>query len=107
MRLEQESYEPLVIERHGELISVAHYFEQGSDLIADPDVELHFPDWTPTAIQMSSGFYTQKIIQRDGAIYVNIAFDPSVRSERSSFAGDVGAKHPSAGMGKPGRSESP
>ena len=37
VRLEQESYEPLVIERHGELISVAHYFEQGGDLIADPD----------------------------------------------------------------------
>ena len=92
VRLEQEPYEPLVIERHGELISVAHYFEQGSDLIADPDIELHFPDWMPTAIQMSSGFYTQKIIQRDGETYVNMAFDPSVRPLLATWARNIQAQ---------------
>ena len=37
VRFEKTGYQPLVIERHGEMISVAHYFEQNGDLIADPD----------------------------------------------------------------------
>jgi len=43
VRFEKTGYQPLVIERHGDMISVAHYFEQNGDLIADPDVELHYP----------------------------------------------------------------
>ena len=50
VRFEKTGYQPLVIERHGEMISVAHYFEQNGDLIADPDVELHYPSWVPTGI---------------------------------------------------------
>src|SRR5690606_17824898 len=50
VRFEKTGYQPLVIERHGEMISVAHYFEQNGDLIADPDVELHYPSWGPTGI---------------------------------------------------------
>ena len=38
VRFEKTGYQPLVIERHSEMISVAHYFEQNDDLIADPDV---------------------------------------------------------------------
>jgi hypothetical protein len=40
VRFEKTGYQPLVIERHSEMISVAHYFEQNGDLIADPDVEV-------------------------------------------------------------------
>lgn len=40
VRFEKTGYQPLVIERHCEMISVAHYFEQNGDLIADPDVEV-------------------------------------------------------------------
>ena len=31
VRFEKHGYQPLVIERHGEMISVAHYFEQNGD----------------------------------------------------------------------------
>ena len=92
MRLKKEPYEPLVIERHGELISVAHYFEQDGDLIADPDVEMHFPDWTPTAIQMKNGSYTQKFVERDGKTYVNMKFDPSVRPLLAMWARNIKAQ---------------
>ena len=51
VRLEQAPYEPLVIERHGESIYVAHYAKDAcGEEICDPDVELHFPDWTPVDI---------------------------------------------------------
>ena len=39
LRLENKGYMPLVIEKTGKnLVSVAHYYEQNGDLIADPDV---------------------------------------------------------------------
>jgi len=47
VRFTMPGFDRLVIERHGELISVAHYFEQEGDLIADPEVELHFPPGIP------------------------------------------------------------
>jgi uncharacterized protein DUF6908 len=40
VRFDKPGYQRLVIERHGNMISVAHYFEQNGDLIADPDVEV-------------------------------------------------------------------
>jgi hypothetical protein len=40
VRFDMPCYDRLVIERHGEMISVAHYFEQNGDLIPDPDVEV-------------------------------------------------------------------
>ena len=40
VRFDMKGYQRLVIERHGELISVAHYFEQNGDLVEDPDVEV-------------------------------------------------------------------
>ncbi len=50
VRFDKHGYQRLVIERHGEQISVAHYFEQNGDLVADRDVELHYPSWVPTTI---------------------------------------------------------
>lgn len=51
---ENSAYMPLVIEKIGEhRISIAHYYIQNDDPIADPDVELWIaPDgqWYPTAI---------------------------------------------------------
>jgi hypothetical protein len=66
VRFDMPGYDRLVIERHGDLISVAHYFEQNGDLIADPEVELHYPTWTPTAITQVIGYRCAKFIERDG-----------------------------------------
>jgi hypothetical protein len=53
-----ESMMPLVIEvLLPNLLSVAHYYEQNGDLIADPDVEfvITVQGWAPTAIRSYFG----------------------------------------------------
>jgi hypothetical protein len=53
LRLEQPSYMPLVIEKIGcHLVSVAHYFYQNRDAIADPDVVFFtgLGSWVPIEI---------------------------------------------------------
>lgn len=78
VRFEQPNYMPLVIERHGAMISVAHYFEQEGDLIQDPEVELHYPTWTPTAITQAFLGYRPKFFERDGQTYVDTKFHTEV-----------------------------
>jgi hypothetical protein len=95
VRFEKKGYQPLVIERHGEMISVAHYFEQNGDLIADPDVELHYPSWVPTGITQAFFGYRSKFIERDGKTLIDTRFHKQV----SSFLSDVGAQHQGAGLG--------
>lgn len=87
-----KGYQRLVIERHGELISVAHYFEQNGDLVADPDVELHYPSWVPTAITQAFLGYRSKFIERDGQILVDTRFDREVSSFLSLWAGNINAQ---------------
>ena len=79
-RFEMRGFDRLVVERHNELISVAHYFEQNGDLIADPEVELHYPTWTPMAITQVLGGRREKCITRDGKQYVDTRFHQEVTS---------------------------
>ena len=74
LRLQMKSYMPLVIERIGNMISVAHYYEQNGDLIADPDVELNFATWEPTAIQQVFGYtrVTDERTRRDIASFLDL-----------------------------------
>ena len=54
LRLDNPPFEPLVIEKVGRhLVSVAHYYEQGGDQIADPDVVFFtgYGQWVATEIQ--------------------------------------------------------
>ena len=83
VRFDMKGYQRLVIERHDDMISVAHYFEQNGDLVADPDIELHYPSWVPTAITQSYFGYRRKFIERDGKTFVDPRFDREV----SSFLG--------------------
>jgi hypothetical protein len=41
IRLEQEGYQDLVLEIHGDKLSLAHYFESNGDLVPDPDILFH------------------------------------------------------------------
>lgn len=69
VKIRNEGYMPLSIEKHGEVITVTHYFEQNGDLIPDPDMEfvnLGGLDWLPVAIQHSSGHYSRAAICEDG-----------------------------------------
>ncbi len=92
VRFEKTGYQPLVIERHGEMISVAHYFEQNGDLVPDPEVELHYPTWFPTAITQAIGYRREKFIERDGRTLVDTRFDREVSSFLSMWARNIKAQ---------------
>ena len=89
VRFDMRGYQRLVIERHHELISVAHYFEQNGDLMADPDVELHYPSWVPTAITQAYFGYRSKLIERDGQTLVDTRFDREVSSFLTLWARNI------------------
>src|ERR1035437_8042859 len=73
MKIENQGYMPLSIEKHGAQITIAHYFEQGGDLIADPDMEFEIieGEWSPVAIQHSTGHYFRAVEYRDGKKFVS------------------------------------
>jgi hypothetical protein len=92
VRFNLPGYQRLVIERHGELISVAHYFEQNGDLVPDPEVELHHPTWTPTAITQAIGYRREKFIQRGGQTLVDTRFHREVTSFLNMWARNIKAQ---------------
>src|SRR5581483_4175236 len=92
VRFDMPPYQPLVIERHGKLISVAHYFEQNGDLVPDPDVELHYPSWAPTAITQAYLGYRTKFIERDGQTFVDTHFHKEVSSFLTMWARNIKAQ---------------
>ena len=89
VRFDMKGYQRLVIERHYEQISVAHYFEQNGDLVADPDVEFHYPSWVPTAITQAFFGYRSKFIERDGQTLVDTRFDREVSSFLTLWARNI------------------
>ena len=72
-KFSKEGFLPLVIERHGDRVSVTHYFEQNGDLIPDPDMELLIGidgEWYPVAIQFATGHYAQARFWKDGKEFI-------------------------------------
>jgi hypothetical protein len=67
LRLERLPYLPLVIERQGNVISVAHYSELNGDLIRDPELTFAWPAWMPTSItQDPVGRYVEVFVEVNG-----------------------------------------
>jgi hypothetical protein len=67
--------------------SMAHYYEQNGDLVADPDIELlraKNGEWYPIALQQSTGAYTRAIEYYDKDGYPTKAY-PMRYSELRSF----------------------
>ena len=82
LRIENSPYMPLVIERHGDEVSVAHYGELNGDLIRDPELTFR-SDWTPTSItQDPVGRYAQVFLVVDGQQMVR----PKLLKELKLFA---------------------
>jgi hypothetical protein len=77
---------PLVIERHGDEISVAHYGELNGDLIRDPELTFSCgSDWTPTSItQDPVGRYAEVFPIVDGQHAKRVR--PKLLRELKSFA---------------------
>jgi hypothetical protein len=85
LKIENSPWMPLVIERHGDEISVAHYGELNGDLIRDPELTFSLSsDWTPTSItQDPVGRYAEVFPIVDGQQMVR----PKLLRELKSFAG--------------------
>jgi len=75
IRVEVEGFMPLCIEyvgvgpRGGTLISVAHYYLQQGDLMADPDLTIEVlteGDWSPVAYQQDNLGIYQEAVSLDG-----------------------------------------
>jgi len=67
VKISNEPFMPLSIERHGNQVTVTHYFEQNGDLVPDPDMEfeIYKGRWLPYAIQHSNGKYV-RTLEREG-----------------------------------------
>ena len=61
-------------------------------LITDPDVELHYPTWTPTGITQAYFGYRSKFIERDGKTYVDTRFHKDVSSFLTMWARNIQAQ---------------
>lgn len=80
VKFTQPSFDPLVIERHGEQVVVGHYFIQNGDVMADPEIVFDYATWTPLELtQHPVGVYRSKFHYRDGVQYVDTRFDAAVR----------------------------
>ena len=86
LRIENEPFMSLTIDRHGATVTVSHYFEQRSDLIPDPDMEFHMladGSWLPVAIQHATGHYFRAVeLTDDGRRLVR----PAMLRDLKSFA---------------------
>ncbi len=69
VKIANEPFMPLSIEKHDDRITVTHYYESNGDLVPDPDVEfaeIGGDDWLPVAIQHASGLYCVAAQRADG-----------------------------------------
>jgi len=74
------------------MISVAHYFEQNGDLVADPDVELHYPTWVPIGITQAFFGYRSKFIEREDGTHIDLSFHREVSSFLTLWARNIKAQ---------------
>ena len=82
VRLEKPNFDPLVIERIGDRVVVAHrrwsldrYFQQGGDTMSDPEIVFDYETWTPLEITQSPvGIYRSKFVTLDEETYVDTRF---------------------------------
>ena len=83
------AFMPAVIEKVGPArYSVAHYFEQNGDLVADPDLEFvrHDGAWFPVAITQWSGYRRVAETDERGRI---VAYNRRAYADLRSFAGTL------------------
>ena len=71
LKIENPPYLPLVIERQGNLISVAHYGELNGDAIRDPELCFTWPTWEPLSI-------TQDPVGRYAEIHTMVGDRPAI-----------------------------
>lgn len=86
LKLKAGGFMDLVVERIGkDEISLAHYYEQNGDLVADPEMTVRvFPHGAAEALSFSmpgAGVYQEVYLEKDGKTYVW----PAVKREQNAF----------------------
>ena len=74
VRITNDPYLPLTIERHDSEVTVTHYIRENGDLIPDPDMAFEVltdGSWYPVAIQLVTGHYRRASEIRDGKRFIN------------------------------------
>jgi hypothetical protein len=95
LKLSSDGFMPLTIERHGNRVIVAHYFEQNGDLVPDPDMEFldrGGEDFLAASIQHSTGFYQRCVEEEDGRIQVRLGLERSLRNFATMWARNLKAQ---------------
>lgn len=88
LKLHREVYMPLVIEKIGSnLVSVAHYYTQNGDAIADPDMEFFtgYNEWVPIAITQAYGGY-QRAAEFNSDCTKIVRYAPKLVRSLAAFA---------------------
>jgi len=86
LKLRASGFMDLVIERIGENeISLAHYYEQNGDLVADPEMTVRvLPEGFAEALSFSMpgmGIYQEVYFERDGKKYMR----PRLKQDQNAF----------------------
>ena len=87
LRLEMPGFDRLVIENIGcQRISVAHYYEQNGDLVADPDVVFFtgYGAWAPIEITQVMAVY-RRYAELDDAGQTIVRFDVRGQADLAAF----------------------
>jgi hypothetical protein len=99
IRIVNPPYMPLVIERQGDVVSVAHYSELNGDLVRDPECTFRWPDWVPTSItQDPVGRYEEVFSEGDGQVRVRVGLLRDLKLFANLWARNLMAQ----GFGNPG-----
>src|SRR5688572_24152322 len=69
LKIINDPWMPLVIERHGPRVMISHFFLQNGDVMSDPELVFMLPDWEIVELtQHPIGLYRAKYsIRADGA----------------------------------------
>lgn len=95
LRIENPGYMPLVIERHGQHVTVTHYYNQNGDQIADPDLKMLIGadgDWYPVGLQLCTGHYSRARWTENGRELTNLRINQEVKSFSTMWARNLAAQ---------------
>ena len=89
LKIESDTYMPLVIERYGMHVTVTHYYNQNGDQIPDPDLEMLIGadgEWYPVGLQLCTGHYSRARWVENGRELINLRINQEIKSFSTMWA---------------------
>ncbi len=102
-QISNESFLPLVVQRSGQVVVVAHVMLQNGDVVSDPEmtfkIERSTSEWLlwPTSLQFATGHREDSEVVVDGKILIN----PRARQDQIRFSTDWARSLISQGFHRP------